>query len=112
MLLSLILQATQAADSLSSTVESIPVASQSSIVTLWDIIQKGGLIMIPIGILFTAAIFIFIERFITVRRASASEGNFMKDIQAEIESGNTENALVLCKKNKLPIARMIEMGIK
>lgn len=112
MLLSLILQATQAADSLSSTVESIPVASQSSIVTLWDIIQKGGLIMIPIGILFTAAIFIFIERFITVRRASASEGNFMKDIQAEIESGNTENALVLCKKNKLPIARMIEKGIK
>lgn len=112
MLLTIILQAAQAAASQGSVAESIPTTSQSSIVSLWDIIQKGGLIMIPIGILFTAAIFIFIERFITVRRALASEGNFVKDIKSEIESGNTDKALVLCKNNKLPIARMIEKGIK
>lgn len=112
MLLTIILQAAQAVTVPDSVTESLPTTSQSSIVTLWDIIQKGGLIMIPIGILFTAAIFIFIERFITVRRALASEGNFVKDIKSEIESGNTEKALVLCKNNKLPIARMIEKGIK
>lgn len=111
MLLTIILQAASAA-SQGSVVESIPTTSQSSIASLWDIILKGGLIMIPIGILFTAAIFIFIERFITIRRALASEGNFVKDIKSEIESGNTDKALVLCKNNKLPIARMIEKGIK
>lgn len=112
MLSSIILQANQAIDTLNSTVESLPVASHSSLVTFWDIIQKGGLIMIPIGILLTAAIFIFIERFITIRRASSNQGNFIKDIQTEIESGNTANALLLCEKNKLPIARMMEKGIK
>ena len=112
MLLTIILQAAQAVTVPDSVTESLPTTSQSSIVTLWDIIQKGGLIMIPIGILFTAAIFIFIERFITIRRALASEGNFVKDIKSEIESGNTDKALVLCKNNKLPIARMIEKGIK
>jgi len=111
MLSSIILQANLAVDSLDSAVESLPVTSHSSLVTFWDIIMKGGLIMIPIGILLTASIYIFIERFITIHRASSNQGNFIKDIQTEIESGNTANALLMCEKNKL-IARMMEKGIK
>jgi biopolymer transport protein ExbB len=112
MMLSLILQAATVVDSASSTVKNIPVVSGSSAVSLWDIIQKGGVIMIPIGILFATAIYIFIERYITIRRASASEGNFMNDIQSLIESDKIEKALALCAKTSLPIARMVEKGIK
>jgi biopolymer transport protein ExbB len=112
MMLSLILQAATVVDSASSTVKNIPVMSGSSAVSLWDIIQKGGVIMIPIGILFATAIYIFIERYITIRRASASEGNFMNDIQSLIESDKIEKALALCAKTSLPIARMVEKGIK
>lgn len=111
-MLSLILQAATVVDSASSTVKNIPVMSGSSAVSLWDIIQKGGVIMIPIGILFATAIYIFIERYITIRRASASEGNFMNDIQSLIESDKIEKALALCAKTSLPIARMVEKGIK
>jgi len=68
--------------------------------------------MIPIGILFVVAIYIFIERYITIRNASSSEGNFMNDIQAMIESDKIDKALALCAKNTLPIARMVEKGIK
>jgi biopolymer transport protein ExbB len=112
MILTTILQASTAIDTINSAVNSIPVVSKSSVVSLWDIIQKGGLIMIPIGILFTVAIYIFIERFITIHNASSSEGNFMNDIQEMIESEKIDNALLLCKKNDLPIARMVEKGIK
>ena len=112
MILTTILQASPVIDTINSAVNSIPVVSKSSVVSLWDIIQKGGLIMIPIGILFTVAIYIFIERFITIHNASSSEGNFMNDIQEMIESEKIDNALLLCKKNDLPIARMVEKGIK
>ena len=112
MMLSLILQATPIADTVRSAVNSIPVVSQPTAVSLWDIIQKGGLIMIPIGILFATAIYIFIERYITIRNASASEGNFMNDIQSMIESDKIDKALALCSKTSLPIARMVEKGIK
>jgi biopolymer transport protein ExbB len=112
MILSIILQTTPIADTISSAVNSIPVVAQPAAVSLWDIIQKGGLIMIPIGILFGAAIYIFIERFITIRNATSSEGNFMNDIQEMIETDKIEKALALCKKNDLPIARMVERGIK
>jgi Biopolymer transport proteins len=116
MMLSLILQATPVVDSVSSAVNSavsnIPVVQQPTAVSLWDIIQKGGLIMIPIGILFAAAIYIFIERFITIHNATKSEGNFMNDIQSMIESDKIDKALSLCSKTSLPIARMVEKGIK
>jgi len=111
MMLSLILQATPAIDTLNSTVNSIPVVSKPAIFTIWDIIQKGGLIMIPIGILFVLTIYIFIERFISIQRASASEGNFIKDIKTLMETEKTDDALQLCSKNDLPIARMVEKGI-
>ena len=111
-MLSLILQATQVADSINSAVSSIPTVAKPVAVSLWDIIQKGGIIMIPIGILFAAAIYIFIERFITIRNASKSEGNFMNDIQSMIESDKIDKALALCAKTSQPIARMVEKGIK
>lgn len=126
MLLSIILQATAPiADTLSaavdtvssavnSTVNAIPVAAKPApeVISLWDVIMKGGFIMIPIGILFAIAIYIFIERFISIHSASKSEGNFMTDIQDLIESDHIDKALLLCKKNDMPIARMVEKGIK
>ena len=112
MMLSLILQAAPIVDTLNSAVNSLPVVSKPAMVSLWDIIQKGGLIMIPIAVLFSVAIYIFIERYITIRNASANEGNLMNDIQELIESDKIDKALLLCKKNDLPIARMVEKGIK
>ncbi len=112
MILSLILQAaTPAIDTLNSTVNSIPVVSKPTIFTIWDIIQKGGLIMIPIGILFVLTIYIFIERFISIQRSSSNEGNFIKDIKTLMETEKIDDALQLCSKNDLPIARMVEKGI-
>lgn len=112
MTLSILLQATALIDSTQAAVNSIPTVAGPAEVSLWDIIQKGGLIMIPIGVLFAAAIYVFIERYITIRNATRNEGNFMNDIQAMIESDKIDKALALCKKNDLPIARMVEKGIK
>jgi len=113
MILSIILQAaTTVADTVNSAVNSIPTVAKPESISLWNIIQKGGLIMIPIGILFAAAIYVFIERYITIRAASKSEGNFMNDIQQLIETDKIDKALQLCSKNDLPIARMVEKGIK
>ncbi len=112
MVLSLILQVKPIIDTVSSAVNSIPVVSKPANVSLWDIIQKGGVIMIPIGILLVTAIYIFIERYITIRDASASEGNFVNDIQVLIETEKIDKALALCEKNTMPIARMLEKGIK
>lgn len=111
MIFSIILQAVNNIDTTASQVNNLPVVSAPAVFSAWEIIQKGGLIMIPIGILFILAIYIFIERFISIQRASANEGNFIKQTKQLIEDKKIDEALQLCEKKDLPIARMVEKGI-
>jgi biopolymer transport protein ExbB len=67
--------------------------------------------MIPIGILSILAVYIFIERYLAIRRASKIDDNFMNRIKDYIHDGKIDSALSLCQSTDLPIARMIEKGI-
>ncbi len=79
--------------------------------SMWDLAQKGGWIMLVLGILSIIGIYIFIERYFTIRKASKEEHNFMNNIRDFIHDGRVDSALYLCKSNNSPIARMIEKGI-
>jgi len=72
---------------------------------------KGGIIMIPLAIMSIITFYIFIERYITIKKASREENNFMNNIRDFIHNGRLDSALSLCKNNKTPIARMIEKGL-
>ena len=73
--------------------------------------MKGGIIMIPIGLLSIIAVYVFIERYLTIRRHISSDVDFMNSIHEYILNGRTDSALALCKNTAKPIARMIEKGI-
>ncbi|MEE4177816.1 MAG: MotA/TolQ/ExbB proton channel family protein [Bacteroides sp.] len=79
--------------------------------TLWSLMVKGGIIMIPLAILSIWAIYIFIERYMAISRASKEETNFMNNIRDFIHDGRIDSAKSLCKNNQSPIARMIAKGI-
>jgi biopolymer transport protein ExbB len=105
---------TLAADTLNKLVSSapaLPIQPAPIPTTLIDIIMKGGIIMIPIGILSIIAVYVFIERYLTIRRHIRSDVDFMNSIHDFIISGKTDAALMLCKNTPKPIARMIEKGI-
>ena len=46
-------------------------------ISMWDLLQKGGWIMYPLYFLLVAAIFVFFERWIAIRKASKIEENFI-----------------------------------
>jgi biopolymer transport protein ExbB len=101
-------------DTLSKTVVSVPalpVQHTSETFHLIDIIMKGGIIMIPIGLLSIIAVYVFIERYLTIRRHLSSDVDFMNSIHEYILNGRTDSALTLCRNTAKPIARMIEKGI-
>ncbi len=72
---------------------------------------KGGWLMIPIAVLSIIAIYIFIERYIAIKKASKDDANFMNNIRDFIHSDRLDSAVSLCKNNNSPIARMIEKGL-
>jgi biopolymer transport protein ExbB len=79
--------------------------------TLWSLLLKGGWFMLPLAILSVVAVYIFIERFIAINRATREETNFMNNIRDFMHDGRLDSALSLCKNNTSPIARMIEKGL-
>ncbi len=79
--------------------------------SVWELCLKGGFIMIPLALLLIISIYIFIERWIVIRRAAREDSTFMQRIKDYIHDGEIESAKNLCKKNGSPYARLILKGI-
>lgn len=110
-----IVQTTGAAsDTVNQALTTLPQTAKHSEISLsiWDLTLKGGPIMIPIALLSILGIYIFIERYIVIGRASKEDSNFMNNIRDFMHNGRLDSALSLCRNNNTPIARMIEKGLQ
>jgi biopolymer transport protein ExbB len=84
----------------------------TNVESLWSILAKGGLLMVPLLSLLAVSIFFFIERLIAIRKASKIEDNFMSIIRDNIVTGNVVAAKNLAKNTTNPVAKIIEKGIQ
>ena len=80
-----------------------------------ELISSGGLggniIMGTLGLLSIYAIYILIERFSTIKKASVEDESFLKSIKNFVEQKDIQAAKTLCKNTDNPVSRMIEKGI-
>jgi len=79
--------------------------------SLLELIWKGGIIMIPLGILSLISVYLIIERYIFIKRASRSGKNFLNSLRDLMHSNNLEAAKALCKNADNPQSRMLAKGI-
>lgn len=86
-------------------------AAQQTQMGLWELFTKGGWLMWPLLALGGVTIFIFVERYLAIRKASTIDANFMNRIRDFIFDGKVKSAVEMCRSNNTPIARMIEKGI-
>ena len=119
MLQSVILQIQQTTGAVSDTLnqaanmvaQNTATAAPDAEIPVWDLVVKGGPILIPIAILSVVAVFIFFERYFTIKKFSRIDTNFMNQIRDFVHSGNIDAARSLCKNTNSPVARMVEKGI-
>jgi len=88
------------------------IAQQPQTMNLWALLNKGGWIMYPLYILLAAAIFVFFERLIAIRKASRIDANFMNIIRDNIITGNVTAARNLARNTDNPVARIIDKGLQ
>lgn len=83
--------------------------------TVWELVSSGGVggavIMATLLVLSILAVYIIIERFLVIRKASKEDSNFMNQIKDNILDGKIDAAKALCAANASPIAEMIGKGI-
>lgn len=90
----------------------VPEAADELRLSLWDLAVKGGWIMIPLALLWIIAIYIFVERYLSIRRASRVDQHFMDRIKEYIVEGKIEGAQSLCLERDTPVSHMILKGIE
>jgi len=99
---------TDTAAATSSAVQTMQTAEELRFI---DLLFKGGWVMIPLALLAFIALVIFVERYLTIRKASKDEMNLMMQVRQNIKSARLESALALCRNSNTPLGRMLEKGL-
>ncbi|TSA34281.1 MAG: MotA/TolQ/ExbB proton channel family protein [Porphyromonadaceae bacterium] len=85
--------------------------SVNTSLSVWDLTLKGGWVMIPIFLLSILAVYIFVERYFAIRKASIEDQSFMNRVREFIHDRKIEAAIRLSQSTNTPVSRMIEVGI-
>lgn len=81
-------------------------------VSVFDLALAGGPLMIPILISCMVAVYIFVERVLTIKKANENPDAFMAKIKELVMKGDINGAKILCAQHDTPVARMIEKGVQ
>ena len=76
-----------------------------------ELLMKGGFIMIPIILLSIFSIYLFIERYIYIRKSAVIDENLIYHIIGEIRNKRPEEALVYTRDNATSLGRILESGL-
>ena len=79
--------------------------------SLWYLLQEGGLLMIPLLLCSIALVYVFVERLLVIRRAGKIDPLFMSRIREHVGGGNIAAAKALARTTQGPVPRMIEKGL-
>lgn len=80
-------------------------------ISLLELAVNGGWMMIPILLLWILAIYVFVERILTIKKASATPPDFKDRIRELVLKGDIQGARLWCVQTDTPAARMIEKGV-
>lgn len=92
--------------------EEVAEVAGSSIFEIISGIGFTGLaIMLIIFLLSVYSIYIFVERYFTIKKAGVLKTDFMDRVKEFVSNGNIEGAKDWCRKEDTPIAHLIGKGV-
>ena len=80
-------------------------------VSLFHLLLQGGVLMIPLLICSIIMCYVFVERFMAIRKAAPDDTQFIARVREQVSNGNLTGARALCRNTGTPEARMLEKGI-
>jgi biopolymer transport protein ExbB len=113
MLNNFLLQMTVGNNTVVDTAEAI--IPEEKTLSIWELVTSGGIggavIMITLLVLSIIAVYIIVERFLAIKKASKEDANLLNQVKDHILEGKIDAAKSVCASNDSPVARMIEKGI-
>ena len=92
--------------------DSLALSLQPDQVSFFDLMVEGGILMIPILVLFLISIYVIVERWSALSRSHTDTARFLGSIEGMLKSGKQADAVAYCDDFDKPLARIIKAGIK
>lgn len=86
--------------------------TEPATMSLWELACAGGWIMIVLLLLSLVAIYVFVAKYIELRKVNRPDDSFIARIKDYLQMGRKDSAIALCKEKNTPEAHMIEKGLK
>jgi biopolymer transport protein ExbB len=103
--------AIQAADS--SVTDSLNTAAASEQTTsFFHLLVQGGWLMIPIAICSIVAVYVIVERWLSLNNSQMKIEDFLNRVKQMLEDGDRQRALTYCDSVDKPLARILKAGIR
>lgn len=96
------------ADTAASTIQTMPTGEELRFI---ELLFKGGWVMLPLALLAFMGLVIFVERYLTIRKASKDEMNLMLQVKQSVKSAKLDSAVAICRNSNTPLGRMLEKGL-
>lgn len=81
-------------------------------VSLFQLLEKGGITMAILGVLFIIAMYILVNRVLTIRKAKKDPTVLMDKVKAAVLKGDIETAKKYCARDTTPMGKMLDTGLK
>jgi biopolymer transport protein ExbB len=112
-LLNFFLQAKPVVDSIANAVAT-PIGTEGTVtqnVSYWEFVMKGGIMIIPILILLFFCIYVIIERYLSIKKATKQDTNLIADIKTQLKAGKIDNAVMLCSRENTASGNILKSGV-
>lgn len=80
--------------------------------SLFELLMKGGWLMIPLLLLSLITVFIFIDRLLFVMRHKSVGQPFFDKLKEYIKAGKIDTAMALCNSADCPEGRILSKGLQ
>ncbi|WP_374506883.1 MotA/TolQ/ExbB proton channel family protein [Flavobacterium sp.] len=80
-------------------------------ISVLEFIVKGGFFLIPIAILLFYTIYVIIERYLYISKASTIDNRLMLDIRDQLHSGNLDLARSIAERSNSASGNILKEGI-
>ena len=113
MISTIFLQATTVVDSLANTAntQATTDVSITENISYLEFVMKGGIMIIPIILLLFFCVYVIIERYLSIKKATKQDANLLSDVKAQLKSGKIDNAVMLCSRENTASGNILKSGI-
>lgn len=114
-ILNFILQANPVTDSIANAAANTSAATTDVSVTenisYLDFLLKGGIMIYPLIALLFFCVYVIIERYLSIKKATKQDNNLLSEVKMQLKTGRIDNALMVCSRDTSASGNILRSGV-